>query len=99
MPRVLPIDTMTNQPICKNAGGGGAVGSKIQGMCHVRGRIGKSVQCYRCVIPMGLPHGQDRMIGCNAVGVPCGVSWSVGRYGVNGVTAGVTFNLGGGMIN
>ena len=44
-------------------------------------------------------HGGTRRVGCNTHGVPCGVAWSVGRYGANGVTAGVTFNLGGGMIN
>ena len=47
MPRVLPIASITNQPICKNAGAGGFSGSPIQ-LCLKRARIGKMGQCFRC---------------------------------------------------
>ena len=80
MPRVLPIDTMTNRPICKSAGSGGGVGGRWNHLCHVRARVGVNGQCFTCNIP-GLAVGYPKQIGCSAVGVPCGVSWKAGSYG------------------
>ena len=78
MPRVLPIETMTNRPICKSAGSGSGVGSRWGHLCHVKARVGVNNQCFTCNIPS---LGINKVIGCSSLGVPCGVTWSKGRYG------------------
>ena len=78
MPRVLPIDTMTNRPICKSAGSGSGVGSRWGHLCHVKARVGVNNQCFTCNIPS---LGINKQIGCDPNGVPCGVTWSQGSYG------------------
>ena len=54
-------------PICKNAGAGGYIGSKVQKLCHNRARTG---------IAQGFRLCGSRMIGSNGVGIPCGDSIS-----------------------
>ena len=70
MPRVLPIASITNQPICKSGGSGQNVGSRWGGLCHVRAKIGVENQCFTCNIPsLGI---HNKQIGCSPTGVPCG---------------------------
>jgi hypothetical protein len=80
MPRVLKIDSITHQPICKSAGGGGFLGTSVNIMrCHNKARIGLSTQCFRCRIPV---LGIDKRVGCTgATGFACG---QVGGVNANG---------------
>jgi len=61
MPRVLKIDSMTNRPICKNAGSGGFLGTSVNIMkCHNKARVGITGQCFKCKF-WGQP---AKWIGC-----------------------------------
>ena len=75
MPRVLPIDSMTNKRICKNAGSGGFLGSSVTNACHNKARIGLMGQCFKCSLPFQRPGHPTyiRMIGCaGKSGYKCG---------------------------
>ena len=73
--RVAHKASITNQPICKNAGAGGFQGSPNSHKCSVKSRHGLSNQCFRCVFnrpTQERPLGVARMVGKCAANMGAG---------------------------
>ena len=85
--RVSHKASITNQPICKNAGAGGFQGSPNNVKCSIRARHGLSGQCFRCVFNRPTaerPLGVERMIGKCAANMGAGADPQDGTCGSSG---------------